>query len=310
MKKIVSTALFAATITLTTLSCKKETTTTADGKEIVAVDNAEDANAIIEFNNSLLDKRDRRASTLTKISNYINNLPNYIAGKTPVLIPPVAMIDMSKAVEAPDALGKNKDEVKTLVATSKEKFDALKKKSDELIAYVKAEDYKDDNSAKATALIAEITKLAEEYNANEKKLSGIMTPIADGAEAIVLKDHPLKDYIIGSKGVLNDSEKLLDAIDNQVISNKFDIATFKKQYTDLEAVVKANAAREFKVDDASYSNKKGFYDSFNKKADDFLGTVRKIMRDAESSGKFTEQQAEEVYNAYDNLLSNYNNFVG
>lgn len=309
MKKILFPAFMVVAISFTTVSCKKNTTTTADRKEVVAVDNDKDANAIIEFNNSLLEKRERRASTLTRISSYLEGVEDFIAGNRPVLIPPIGMIDISKAVDAPDALGKNKDEVTKLVEESKVKYDAIKAKTDELVAYIKAEDFKDDNSAKAKTLKAEIIKLGDEYTAIENKINTIMSPIADGAEEIILKDHPLKDYIIGSKDVLNKALKLEETLNNQITSNKFDMAAFRKQYAELETAVKTNTAREFKVEDASLTSKKGYYESFNKAGEEYLGEVRKIMRAAETAGKFTPEHSEDIYNAYEGLLRSYNNFV-
>jgi hypothetical protein len=59
MRKILFPALLLCGMGLTVVGCKKEASVNADGKEVVAVDNMEDANAIIEFNNNLIQKVQR-----------------------------------------------------------------------------------------------------------------------------------------------------------------------------------------------------------------------------------------------------------
>src|SRR5690606_335141 len=140
-------------------------------------------------------------------------------------------------------------------------------------------------------------------------LTAIIQPIADGAEETILKDHPLKDYILGSKKVLAQSQNIATTVVDQYNEDVYDIPAIKKQYDDLEKEIKANTAKEFKVSDASLQSKKGYYESFNKEADSFLATLRKVLREAETSKTITEGQASEIQNGYQNIVSRYNNFV-
>lgn len=309
MKKMLFPALLLCGMGLTVVGCKKDVSVNADGKEVVAVDNMDDANAIIEFNNGLIEKSSKNRSNLERVVRYLGSMDAFIAGQTPVLIPPITMPSMSKLAEAPDALGKNKEAVKTLVADSTKKIDDIKKKTDELVTYIKAEDYKDDKGAKAQTYKAEIMKLIDDYYVTEDKLSAILQPIADGAEETILKDHPLKDYILGSKKVLTLSQNITTAVTDQYNEDVYDIPAIKKQYDVLEKEIKANTAKEFKVSDASLQSKKGYYESFNKEGDNFLATLRKVLREAETSKTITEGQASEIQNGYQNIVSRYNNFV-
>ncbi len=309
MKKILVPVLLIAAMTFSVTSCKKETKTAADGNEIVAADNAEDANAIIEFNNNLLQKREKRNSHIVRIGSYIDRVDDYISGRTPVLIAPIAVMDMSKIGEVPDAVGKDKEQLEKWMKESEASYTGIKKKTDELAAYLKAEDYKDDKGAKARILKEEIVKAATGYRAIEEKINKVMQPKADGAEELILKDHPLREYIIGNKKVFAGAENLTVMISRQFETGNFDAEAVKKAYSSLEAVVAANKEREFKVTEKVYESKKGYYDNFNKEAESFLGTVRKVLRDAEPSREFNEQQVNEVNTAVENLLSRYNNFV-
>lgn len=302
-------ALLLCGMGLTVVGCKKDASVNADEKEVVAVDNMDDANAIIEFNNGLIEKSSKNRSNLERVVRYLGSMDAFIAGRTPVLIPPITMPSMSKLAEAPDALGKNKEAVKTLVADSTKKIDDIKKKTDELVTCIKSEDYKDDKGAKAQTYKAEIMKLIDDYYVTEDKLSAIIQPIADGAEETILKDHPLKDYILGSKKVLTLSQNITTAVTDQYNEDVYDIPAIKKQYDVLEKEIKANTAKEFKVSETSLQSKKGYYESFNKEGDNFLATLRKVLREAETSKTITEGQASEIQNGYQNIVSRYNTFV-
>lgn len=309
MKKILISVLLGAAMVAAVTSCKNETKTNAEGKEVVEVSNAGDANAIIEFNNNLLQKRERRNAHIVRIANYIDRVDDYISGRTPVLIAPIAVLDMSKTGDVPAAVGKDKEQLEKWVEESASKYGVIKEKTDELAAYLKAEDYKDDKGAKATALKEEIAKSVTAYRDIEEKINSVMQPLADSAEQIILKDHPLREYIIGNKKVFAGAENITTMINGQFESGSFDAGAVKKAYNSLEADVKSNSERVFKVEDKAYETKKGYYDNFNKEAESFLGTVRKVLRDAEPLHKFTEQQVSEVNSAVEDLLSRYNNFV-
>lgn len=309
MKKILISVLLGAAMVAAVTSCKNETKTNTEGKEVVEVSNADDANAIIEFNNNLLQKREGRNAHIVRIANYIDRVDDYISGRTPVLIAPIAVLDMSKTGDVPAAVGKDKEQLEKWVEESASKYGVIKEKTDELAAYLKAEDYKDDKGAKATALKEEIAKSVTAYRDIEEKINSVMQPLADSAEQIILKDHPLREYIIGNKKVFAGAENITTMINGQFESGIFDAAAVKKAYNSLEADVKTNSERVFKVEDKAYETKKGYYDNFNKEAESFLGTVRKVLRDAEPSHKFTEQQVSEVNSAVEDLLSRYNNFV-
>lgn len=309
MRKIVLPALLLGAILTSVVGCKKETTVDANGKEVVVVDDMNEANEIIEFNNNFIQKSEKNRSYIDAIDRYVDRLQNFIDGKSHVAIQPILIESLRNELKAPDALGKNKDEIQTLVDDFSKKFETIKKKTDELVAYVKAEDFKDDNGAKAKTLESELLVLVDEYYATQDKISAVLQPIADGAEVTILKDHPLKDYIINSKKALLLSQTVSNTVGEQFNSEKYDFATIKKQYEDLEKVAKTNSEKEFKVSDTSLKYKKDSYERFNKQIETFLGTMRKVMRDAEKSNAFTENQVDEVFNGYENVISSYNTFV-
>src|SRR5690606_18878677 len=96
MRKILFPALLLCGMGLTVVGCKKDVSVNADGKEVVAVDNMDDANAIIEFNNGLIEKSSKNRSNLERVVRYLGSMDAFIDGQTPVLIPPITMPSMSK----------------------------------------------------------------------------------------------------------------------------------------------------------------------------------------------------------------------
>ncbi len=152
-------------------------------------------------------------------------------------------------------------------------------------------------------------KLIDDYYVTEGKITTILQPIADGAEETILKDHPLKDYILGSKKVLAQSQNITTLVTDQYNEDVYDIPAIKKQYDSLEKEIKANTAREFKVTEATLKSKKVSFESFNKEADIFLATLRKVLREAETSKTISVAQATEIQNGYQSVVSRYNNFV-
>ncbi|RRA95712.1 hypothetical protein [Paenimyroides viscosum] len=84
MRKILFPALLLCGMGLTVVGCKKEASVNADGKEVVAVDNMQDANAIIEFNNNLIQKSSKDRSNLERVVRYLEGMDAFIGAQTPI----------------------------------------------------------------------------------------------------------------------------------------------------------------------------------------------------------------------------------
>ncbi|WP_300671362.1 DUF3829 domain-containing protein [Soonwooa sp.] len=292
-------------------SCKKDGATDSSKSE-ATVKGADDANDIIDFNNKIIEEYKKKSKRVDNILQYVDKALAKSKGENVPFIPSVMpMISFGKkeATEVPKAFGKDKDAMDKSYAGFKSSFETIEKKFDELKSYMSAEDYKDDKGAKADALAKEIEAASSTFFSSGDAIMKTMKPIADKAEEITLKDHPLKDYIISSKTILNNLDASYDAMDKSFAAGKYNEAEVQKAYDELEKSLKVNQAKKFEVKDTSYSSKGGYYDSFNKNISDYLDDLRKEMRDCKASGKVSESTMSSLDSSYDSAISSYNNFI-
>lgn len=301
----------ALTLASMSTSCKKDGATDSSKSE-VKVDDADDANAIIDFNNVIIEEYKNKSKRVDNILEYMDKAIAKSKGENVMFIPsvmPMIRVGNKDVKDIPKAFGKDKDAMDKSYASFKSSFETIEKKFEELKSYMSAEDYKDDKGAKADAISKEIEAASNTFFTSGDAILKVVKPIADKAEEITLKDHPLKDYIIGSKTVLNDLDASYDAMDKSFAAGKYNEADVQKSYDALEKSLKANQDKKFEVKESSYSSKGGYYDSFNKNISDYLDKLRKVMRDSKTSGKVSESSMSTLDSSYDSAISTYNNFV-
>lgn len=311
--KIASLLLLALT-TVGTVSCKGEGKGSADTVETADL-NEESANLMIESSNKLLDLSRKRNGNIDRALNYTEQVADYISGKRTAIKPSLVMIPIigtnafnKKEGDLADAFGTKKDEVAKLHEETNTKFKLMTDKSNELKSYMDAEDFKDDKGEKAKTIIAEIEKAIDEYYAANTSLLNLTQPMADKAEEVILKDHPLKDYIIGAKKAMNSVEKSYSLFADQYNNEALDLAALKASYAEIEKISIA-MKKDFSVKDTNYTNKKGYYENFTKGIEEYLGEFRKNLRNVEEKKKIELNDVESIERAYDNAISKYNNFV-
>lgn len=301
----------ALTIASISTSCKKDGATDSSKSE-VSVKGSDDANDIIDFNNVIIEEYKKKSKRVDNILQYMDKAVAKSKGENVPFIPSVIpMIGFSKKdiSEVPKAFGKDKDAMDKSYASFKSSFATIEKKFEELKSYMSAEDYKDDKGAKADAIAKEIETASNSFFAAGDSILKTLKPIADKAEEITLKDHPLKDYIISSKTVLNSLDASYDAMDKSFAAGKYNEAEVQKAYDALEKTLKANQDKKFEVKDASYTSKGTYYDSFNRDISSYLDKLRKVMRDSKGSGNVSESNMSTLDSAYDSAISSYNNFI-
>ncbi len=300
--------MFAACIAFSIVSCKKENTKDGTPTTLEVKDEGK-ANEIIEFNNNFLSKYRNRTSNVEKMMDYANKVEGKIKGTTTMLFATPIMPSVGRDAKLTDAFGKDKETLEKMFTDLETKYKLITDKYEALKAYMAAEDYKDDKGTKAAALRDEINTESKAYFDLNDAFHAKLKPIAEAAENIILKDHPLKEYIVGSKKVLSEADALIEQVYNQYEAQQYDAAVLQAGYDKLEKALKENQAREFKVSDAQYEYKKSGYEDFNKSIENYLGTLRKEMRDVESSKNFTDSQISSIESAYKSVISTYNSFV-
>ncbi|CAM3181214.1 hypothetical protein DRF59_14435 [Chryseobacterium flavum] len=308
MKKIIILAM-ALSLTTVSVSCKKAVNKL--GNKVLNLGGTEEANAIIEFNNNLIDSYKNTSKHIERVLKYTEAAAAKSKGEN-VMIMPIVLSAMdhsfSRIKGVPSGFGKDKAAIEADFTTYKTKKENIEKKFEELKSYMNSEDYKDDRGAKAEMIRKEIETEANAFYISGENLMAKIKPATDAAEEVILKDHPMKEYIISSKKVMNSLDSVIEVLGKQY-TGKFNEAEAQKKYDEFAKVAEANSKMEFNVKDQQYAYKKSQFENFNKYASNFLDTYRKLIRDSKEAGKIPDSNIEQIDSSYESVLSAYNSFV-
>lgn len=308
MRKVI-VCMLALSITSAYISCGKGAEKL--GKAVMNLNGADDANSIIDFNNNLLDSYKSTSRHLEGILKYADAAAAKSKGER-VMVMPIVISSMDysleKIKEVPSGFGKDKTSIEAELKTYKAKKENIEKKFEELKSYIKSEDYKDDKGAKADAIKKELDADAEAFFTSGENLIAKIKPATDTAEEMVLKDHPMKEYIISSKNIMNSLDSVIGLLDKQY-ADKFNEAEAQKKYDELAKAVESNSKLDFNIKDQQYAFKKSLFESYNKSASAFLDTYRKLIRDSKASGKISDSNIQQIDSSYESVLNAYNSFV-
>ncbi|MGM5631780.1 DUF3829 domain-containing protein [Apibacter raozihei] len=307
MRKILVLVLALSAVAVNT-SCKKEINKIGN---TVLKSNLSDANAIIDFNNNFLDSYKSSTDNIESILKYSQAAETKAKGGRVLIMPMVINIrdfNISKIKEIPSGFGKDKDAIEKDFNTYKAKIESIRKKSEELKSYINAEDYKDDSGAKAERLNKEIEAEAQAFYIVGESIITKIKPATDLAEEEILKDHPMKKYIISSKGIINLLDSTMEILEKQYTGG-FNESVAKNKYDELEKAVGNNEKLDFNVTDSQYSSKKTQFESVNTKARNFLDNYRKLIRNSKETGTISDGDIRSLDSSYESVLSSYNSFV-
>ena len=275
------------------------------------------ANEVIEYTNAIVDLSNKNSDYVVRLVKNADRVEEILKGKSnpvflgsiikPVMIPTFnhGKITADKPVNA-----LNKEDqtfFKEKVAGFTGAFDKLKATYSKLDDYLKAQDYKDDKGAKGLALADSIRSDAQSFFDQKVVLMKRVNEVADASEVIILKDSPLKDYIIAMKADMQAVRNYIDLLekggdDFGKISAQAQTAydALEKDQATHAAIDQKNAEKESKA-----SSYKSFYDSFH----DFLLMAKRITRDAKDKGAITESDLESLDNSLDTMIGRYNSFT-
>ncbi|AZA83823.1 hypothetical protein C1637_13685 [Chryseobacterium lactis] len=308
MRKIIVMAM-AMSLTATVISCKKG----ADGiaNTVLNLGGEAEANAIIDFNNNFIDSYKNTSKFVERVLKYADESVVKAKGGNISIIPIIGSsmdYTLSKIKSIPSGFGKDKTAIEKDFAIYKAKKENIEKKFEELKSYISSEDYKDDKGAKAEAIKKEIETDAEALYVSGENVMAKIKPATDAAENVILKDHPMKEYIISSKNVMNSLDSVIDLLGKQY-AGKFNEAEAQKKYDEFAKLVETNSKMDFNVKDQQYSHKKSEFEYFNKSASTFVDNYRKLIRDSKEAGKIPDSDIQQMDSSYETVLSAYNTFV-
>lgn len=307
MKKVMMFTL-ALSLSAASISCKKG----LDKIENAVMKAGEnESQAIIDFNNDFLDSYKSSSRHIENIVKYAESAVKKSHGETVYSMPLVINsmdYSLSKIKNVPSGFEKDKTIIEADFNTYKAKRESIEKKYEELKSYITSEDYKDDKGAKAEALQKEIEAEAKAFFIAGENILAKIKPATEAAEEVILKDHPMKEFIVSSKSLMNSMDSVMDVLDKQY-TDGFNEAEAQKKYDEFEKVVAENSKKEFNVKETQYAYKKTQFESVNKNASDFLDKFRKLIRDSKSTKQISDSNIQQMDSAYESVLNSYNTFV-
>lgn len=324
MKKNIIYTFCCLTLLFTVVSCKdkkkkdKYKTSQSTTSEITDKGAADTASRVIEYTNLVVDMANSHNSYLKdilgnteKIEKALKN-PGDKFGFLGIIHPHLVKFTVNNmngvTIENPvPELGKeNQAYFKTQVAQYNSKFEKMNTDYKLLKDYLTAQDYKDDQGAKGYALIDTIRGTVQNLYAGKIVLMKKVNEIADAAEIVVLKDSPLKEYIIAMKTDMKNIRNFVDLLSDNANSYNKISAQAQAGFKALETAQAKNAA--LNIENAKKANKEGNYKNFYDSFHNLLLHTKKTMRDAGESGKLTSNDIEGLDSSYDGLIRNYNYF--
>ena len=276
------------------------------------VGSKDQANEIIGFYNDALEaSKNYNGGIISRGEDYLEDADEYVQkalkkdwANKPILVDTYHDFgDKSKATPT-DAFGDKKEAIAKDFSELKTHAQEVRKLLQEVKSHLDSEDFKDDKGAKFAELKQKAFVEIEAFRQARTKLFDEMEGIVENAEGIILEDHPLKENILSSKKLLAVAGDFIDEVVAQSEANKVDADKLEATYKRIEAQLANN--QKIEVKDASA---KSSYENLNKEADEYLGALRKFIRDTKEKKKFEENGFNQVDRAYQSLVSAYNSFV-
>ena len=270
------------------------------------------ANEIIGFYNDALEaSRNYNKNVIERGVDYLEDADEYVQktlknnwASNPVLVDTYHDFgDKSKATPS-DAFGDKKEVIAKDFSELKKHAEEVKKLLSEVESHLESEDFKDDKGAKFAELKQKAQAEIEAFQQVRTKLFGEMDSIVEKAEGIILEDHPLKENILSSKKLLAVAGEFIDEVVAQSEAEKVNVDKLEAAYKAIETQLANN--QKIEVKDASA---KSNYERLNKEGEDYLGALRKFIRDTKEKKKFDQNGFNQVDSAYQSLVSAYNSFV-
>ena len=270
------------------------------------------ANEIIGFYNDALEaSRNYNKNVIERGVDYLEDADEYVQktlknnwASSPILVDTYHDFgDKSKATPS-DAFGDKKEVIAKDFSELKKHAEEVKKLLSDIKSHLESEDFKDDKGAKFAELKQKAEVEIEAFQKLRTKLFGEMDSIVEKAEGIILEDHPLKENILSSKKLLAVAGEFIDEVVAQSEAEKVNVDKLDAAYKAIETQLANN--QKIEVKDASA---KSNYERLNKEGEDYLGALRKFIRDTKEKKKFDQNGFDQVDSAYQSLVSAYNSFV-
>jgi hypothetical protein len=311
MNKIVIGALAIALYT-GAVSCNSSN---AKGDETYSDNSSKAANNIIAYTNAIVDLSNSHNSYLERVISNTDRIekglqnPNDRFAFTALITPFVTSSFKSKDATGEPAKELSSDDKKFFkenVSSYMTVFERIKTTYKDLDQYIKAEDFKDDKGEKGKLFVDSLHHDVQLAYSLKGTLMKRVNEVADASEEVILKDSPMKDYVIAMKSDMKAIRQFIDYTYENGNNYAAAAPKIKEQYDALEA---AKAKHEkLDQDKAKEAHKDSQFRSFYEKMTSLLGDARKMMRTGAEKGVLTENDLSSLESDYDYMITTYNSF--
>jgi hypothetical protein len=310
-----------AGLSLGATACKNLTKNkfrSGEAKTEYADANSSAANNIVEYNNVVIKLTDANYRYLKSVGNNLTEMEKYLqkpnntypfTPMTPIFISPTYFPNKARPENPPSALNSSdRNFFKDSIAALNDNFKKIQDTYKALKDYFDAQDYKDDKGEKGLTLIDSVYALGKKYYSVEGAVLDKLEAIADDAERITLKTHPLKEHIYALKDDSKAVADLIKLMEDNAENYTAAETKIKASYDALTALNEKHTAMS-PPGETKYASKKIYFTQFNSYINNFLVTARRIMRDAAAKGKVSENDIKSLKSTQDMIRSTYNSFV-
>ncbi len=278
--------------------------------------NVADANKIIDYTNAILEVVKKYNEAAENAVKYYGQLEDKINGKNvyPFRTADIQFLwtakkEAAKAFATPTDAFENNDKkfFADSMAAYHKIFDEFANNDSTLGAYIKAEDFKDDKYAKGKTLIDKQFILYPQLVSLRISLSDRIDKVADAAEDIALKDSPIKDAYIATKGDLGKVKSLVNKIADKETYTDVELSAIDAGYTALLASIEKN--KGINPVNLQKENKIISFNNFYKFLTDEVLAIKPIIRTIKETKKLTENDYQKIGDIYKRVISDYNSWV-
>jgi hypothetical protein len=190
----------------------------------------------------------------------------------------------------------------------KKLFSEFKAYDSTLKLYITAKDYKDDAYVKGKGILQKQFEIYPQIVRLYNSINSKIVKVTESAEAISLKDSPIKNAILACKGDLNKMKSLVDfMVIKQVKFTEEDIVEVDKQYATFTNSIEQNKiANKAEVEK---QNKTILYNMFYDRLVTESASIKSIIRDIKSTKKLSENNYTLLDASYTNAVTVYNAWV-
>jgi hypothetical protein len=190
----------------------------------------------------------------------------------------------------------------------KKLFSEFKANDSTLKLYITAKDYKDDAYVKGKGILQKQFEIYPQIVRLYNSINSKIVKVTASAEAVSLKDSPIKNAILACKGDLNKMKSLVDfMVIKQAKFADEDIAEVDKQYVAFTNSIEQNkVANKAEVEK---QNKTLLYNMFYDRLITESANIKSIIRDVKSTKKLSENNYTLLDASYTNAVTVYNAWV-